>query len=94
MPVRVRVPGPLRAAVGGTTALVVEVQAQEATLADVLEAVDQAFPGFWFRVVDERGRVRGHLRILVEGRNAAESGGLRAPVEDGATVWIVAADDP
>ena len=43
------------------------VTAQGATLDEVLRDLDRQFPGFRFRVVDEQGRLRRHLRCFLEG---------------------------
>lgn len=89
MRVRVHVPGPLRTAIGGTAARDLELPGDTATVADVLEALDRRFPGLWQRVVDERGRVRATLRVLVDGRDADLVGGLLLPVRDGSALWVV-----
>jgi molybdopterin synthase sulfur carrier subunit len=59
--VRVRIPTPLRSYTGATT-----VEAQGATVAEVLADLDRQFPGLLFRVVDEQGRLRQHMNIFVD----------------------------
>lgn len=44
------------------------VQAHGATLAALLADLDAQFPGLRFRVVDEHGRVRRHIRFFHQGR--------------------------
>jgi sulfur-carrier protein len=44
-----------------------EVQASGHTLDDALLDLDRQFPGIRFRVVDEQGRVRRHMRFFVNG---------------------------
>lgn len=36
------------------------------TVGDVLDELERRFPGFRFRVVDEVGRVREHILLLVD----------------------------
>lgn len=43
------------------------VEAQGASLAEVLEDLDRRFPGLRFRIVDEHDRVRRHIRLFVNG---------------------------
>jgi molybdopterin converting factor small subunit len=43
------------------------VQAQGATLAEVLADLDRQFPGIRFRVIDEQDRMRRHMRFFVNG---------------------------
>jgi len=80
---RVLLPTHLRSYTSGRA----EVEARGATLADVLADLDARFPGLRFRVVDEQGRLRPHVRFFVGGE-AVQS--LAAPVGT-ADVQIVAA---
>lgn len=57
----VRIPTPLRSYTGGEK----EVEATGGTLAEVLADLDRRYPGLRFRVVDEQGRLRQHMRIFV-----------------------------
>jgi molybdopterin converting factor small subunit len=58
---RVRIPSPLRSYTNQEA--VVEVEA--ADLAAVFAELDARFPGIRFRVVDERARVRKHMKVFV-----------------------------
>jgi len=82
--VRVRVPGQLRGYTGGADCVEVEGR----TLGDVLRALDEAYPGFRFRVIDEQGRVRRHMLVYV-GEEREED--LGAAVPEGAEVFLVGA---
>jgi hypothetical protein len=90
--VRVRVPSPLRSYTGGAAevAVAVPLLAPESppTLNSVLAALDGSFAGMRFRIVDERGNLRPHIKVFVGGELARD---LRARVESGSTVMIVAA---
>ena len=81
---RVIVPTQLR----GYTAGKGEVEANGATLGDVLADLDRQFPGFRFRVIDEQDRVRRHVIIFV-GPEREEDLGKAIPA--GADVQIVGA---
>ncbi len=57
----VRIPSPLRS----YTNQVSTVKADGATIRDVLADLDRQFPGLRFRVVDEQGQLRQHMRVFV-----------------------------
>lgn len=57
----VHIPSPLRSYTGQRAT----VEAAGATVADVVADLDRQFPGFRFRMVDEHGRLRQHMRIWV-----------------------------
>lgn len=57
----VRIPSPLRSYTGNATV----VQAAGQTVHEVLQDLDRQFPGFCFRVVDEQGDLRKHMRVFV-----------------------------
>jgi sulfur-carrier protein len=59
--VRVRIPTPLRSYTANQTT----VEATGDTVGDVLFDLDRQFPGIRFRVVDEQGRLRQHMRVFV-----------------------------
>ena len=44
-----------------------EVNAEGATLEELLDDLERQFPGIRFRVIDEQGRVRGQMRFFVNG---------------------------
>lgn len=58
---KVRIPTPLRSYTGG----VANVLADGVTVRDLLDDLDRQFPGICFRVVDEQGRLRQHMRVFV-----------------------------
>jgi len=59
--VKVHIPTPLRSYTGG----VKEVDATGATLDELLVDLDRRYPGLRFRVVDEQGQLRPHMRIFL-----------------------------
>jgi len=62
----VRIPSPLRSYTRGAAS----VQSQGATVAEVLADLDSRFPGMRFRMIDEQNRIRRHIRIFVNTRQA------------------------
>ncbi len=58
---QIQIPTPLRSYTGGEK----YVDANGPTLDDLLVDLDRRFPGLRFRVVDEQGRLRRHMRIFV-----------------------------
>jgi molybdopterin converting factor small subunit len=57
----VRIPTPLRS----YTQQQSEVEADGATLAELLIDLDRRFPGIRFRMIDEQDAIRPHIRIFV-----------------------------
>ena len=58
---RVCIPTPLRSYTGNEK----WVECDGGTLDEVLADLDAQFPGIRFRVVDEQGRLRKHMKIFV-----------------------------
>jgi sulfur-carrier protein len=58
---RVSIPTPLRS----YTNQAAWVEAEGETIADVLNDLDRQFTGLRFRVVDEQGRLRKHMKIFL-----------------------------
>jgi sulfur-carrier protein len=75
---RVIVPTQLRSYTAGSA----EVQAEGATLAEVLADLDRQFPGFRFRVIDEQDRVRRHIILFVGGDRQDDLGAALRPGVD------------
>ena len=71
---KVYVPSALRSYTGQKD----EVEADGATLAEVLRELDGKYPGFRFRIIDEQDSIRPHIKIFVNLDQAHElSGNLR-----------------
>lgn len=47
-----------------------EVEADGATLAELLEDLDRRYPGIRFRMIDEQDALRPHMRIFINGEKA------------------------
>jgi molybdopterin converting factor small subunit len=65
-----------------------EVQADGATLAEMLTALDRRYPGIRFRIVTEQDTIRPHIRIFVNDEQAQH---LTASLQPGDRVHIVCA---
>lgn len=59
---KVLVPSALRSYTGQS-----RVEARGETLAVLLADLERQFPGMRFRMVDEQGRLRPHMRVFVNG---------------------------
>lgn len=65
-----------------------QVEAEGATVAQVLAAVERTYPGLRFRIVDEQDQIRPHINIFV-GQDRVTT--LNAPVGPGEDVHLLAA---
>ncbi len=65
-----------------------KVEANGATLGEVLADLDRCFPGIRFRMVDEQDRMRPHMRVFVNGKAIHD---LAQPLQTGDDVSIVQA---
>jgi len=83
----VRIPTQLRTLSGGAS----EVSVDGSTLAEVLEALDQAHPGFRDRLFDETGKLRRFVNVFVADEDVRFLDGLDTKVADAQTVSIVPA---
>jgi molybdopterin converting factor small subunit len=59
---KVTIPGPLLSYTRQR-----EVEAAGATLTELLADLDRQYPGLRFRVIDEQGRMRAHMRFFING---------------------------
>ena len=80
---KVLIPSPLLSYTGKQ-----EVDAEGATLAEVLADLDGRYPGLRFRIVDEQDQLRGHIRFFV---NQEQVFDLFHPLAPGDSVQIVQA---
>jgi molybdopterin synthase sulfur carrier subunit len=65
--VRVSIPSPLRSYTQEK-----EVEAVGATVAELLSDLDRQYPGIRFRMIDEQGDIRRHIRIFVNRERTSE----------------------
>jgi molybdopterin converting factor small subunit len=65
---QVLVPGPLRSYTNDASA----VTADGATLAEVVGDLERHYPGIRFRIIDEHGSIRRHIKFFVNGVQARD----------------------
>ncbi|HET8541254.1 MAG TPA: MoaD/ThiS family protein [Anaeromyxobacter sp.] len=80
---KVLVPTPLRSYTAAGA-----VEADGATVAEVLADLDRRYPGIRFRMIDEQDRMRPHMRFFVNGEQVFD---LARPLRPGDEVQIVQA---
>ena len=81
------IPGLLRSYTDGAPRVNVAIDG-EATVDGALHALDRHFRGLRFRIVDEQGAIRPHIKIFVDRRQVRA---LAEPVHAGAELMIVGA---
>jgi sulfur-carrier protein len=80
----IKVASPLRSYTHGAAS----VEAQGDTLMAVLADLDRQFPGMRFRMIDEQGRIRQHIRLFINTQEARE---LTMRVQSGDVVHLICA---
>jgi len=81
---RVLIPGPLRS----YTANAMAVDALGPTLDELSVDLDRRYPGMRFRIIDEQGQVRPHIRFFV---NGLQTRSLTTALSESDEVMIVCA---
>ena len=81
---RVLIPNPLRS----YTANAAAVDALGNTLGELTEDLDHRYPGMRFRVIDEQGQIRPHIKFFV---NGAQTRSLAEQLSNVDEVMIVCA---
>lgn len=84
---RVRIPGLLRSYTGGVETVDLDL-AGPPTVAHALAILDARFPGLRFRLIDEQGAIRPHIKLFVD---AAIVRDLDAAIPPGVELMIVGA---
>jgi sulfur-carrier protein len=83
------IPGPLRELSGNRGEIRAEAKAE--SLADALSVLWRECPALRDRVLTERGEIRPHVNIFVDGASIRYSGGMGASVRDGSEIVILPA---
>jgi molybdopterin synthase sulfur carrier subunit len=81
--------GPLRELAGNRGE--VQVDGTAASVADALALLWRDWPSFRDRVITERGELRPHLNVFVDGENIRWSGGFGTPVDADSEIVILPA---
>ena len=87
MTVTVRVPTTLRTLTAGAS----EVEVEGTSVAQVLDALEGAHPGFKDRLLDDAGALRRFVNLYVADDDVRSRDGLETPVAEGDTVSIIPA---
>lgn len=83
----VRIPTQLRTVTAGAA----EVQAEGATVAEVVAALEELHPGISERLLDPEGSLRRFINLYVDDEDVRFQQGLATPVPDRGTVSIIPA---
>ena len=88
MAVTVRIPTPLRQLTNDQETVTAD---ESGTLAELIDALDRAYPGLKERLCDETGELRRFVNVYVNGEDVRFLDGLQTRIEPGAEVSIVPA---
>ena len=88
MPVKVRIPTPLRPLTNDQDIVTAN---ESGTLAELIDALEVRHPGLKERLCDETGELRRFVNVYVNGEDVRFLSGLKTPIESGAEVSIVPA---
>ena len=75
---KVLIATPLRSYTGNQS----PVEAEGATLADLLTDLDRRYPGIRFRMIDEQDQIRPHMRVFVNGEQVRDVNLSLGPADD------------
>ena len=81
---KVLLPSPLASYTGHRR----EVEAEGGSVDGLFDDLDRRYPGLRFRVIDEQGAIRPHIKVFV---NRAQVATIAAPLAPGDEVLVVAA---
>jgi molybdopterin synthase sulfur carrier subunit len=87
MSVSVRVPTILRTYTKGES----QVTVDGSTLAEVLDALDDSYPGIKGRIVDEQGELRRFVNIYVGNDDVRFEEGLQTATPEGSSISVIPA---
>lgn len=87
MSVSVRIPTILRTYTGGAS----EVDAEGATLAEVLDDLDASYPGIRARILDDQGALRRFVNVYVGNDDVRFLDALDTKTPEGAQVSVIPA---
>lgn len=87
MAVEVRLPALLRSLTQGASSVNVSAQ----TVAELIDELEQRYPGVREKLCDEDGKLRRYINVYVNSEDIRELGGPETPLKDGDEVAIVPA---
>ena len=83
----VRIPTPLRRVTNGQD----KVDAEGATLREIIESMESQFPGIKARICDDEGNLRNFVNVFVNGEDVRFMDGVDSATSDGDEISIVPA---
>lgn len=87
MAITVRIPTPLRKLTNGEET----VEATGATIGEILESLEQKFPGLGERICDPSGEIRRFVNVFLNDEDIRFLQNKATPVKDGDEISIVPA---
>ncbi len=87
MAVTVRVPTPLRRLTDGQG----EIEVEASTIKEAIEKLEEKFPGFKERLLDENGELRKFVNLYLNDEDIRFLKGIDTELKDGDTISIVPA---
>ncbi len=71
--------------------LLKETPAQGSSLSDILQSIDQQYPGIQSYIVDEKGSLRKHVNIFIDGELIKDREKLSDSFSENSEVFIMQA---
>ena len=87
MTATVRIPTPLRGVTGGLD----KANVNEGSMKDVVEGLEQQFPGIKDRLCDDKGNLRSFVNVYVNGEDIRFKDDMDSAVKSGDEISIVPA---
>jgi len=87
MTATVRIPTPLRGVTGGLD----KANVNEGSMKDVVEGLEQQFPGIKDRLCDDKGNLRSFVNVYVNGEDIRFMDNMDSAVKSGDEISIVPA---
>ena len=87
MSVTVRIPTPIRRVTNGEDKITVS----GATLRQIIEAMEEKYPGIKARLCDDKGDLRSFVNIYINGEDVRFLSGIDSPLNPGDEVSIIPA---
>ena len=87
MSIVVRIPTPLRRLTDGQD----KVDVEGDSLGDVIDAINEQYPGIRERICDDQGQLRNFVNVYVNGEDVRFLQGLETPTSSGDEVSVVPA---
>lgn len=87
MSIKVRIPQPLQKLTGGKE----EVEVSASSVKDIIDGLEQSFPGMKERLLDEKGKMRRFINLYVNEEDVRFLQGDATPLKEGDEVSIIPA---